>query len=176
MLNYLTSQPMRTRQLSQIQFPSSSRSISRSSISFLRSFPRYNSSSASTLPPFTDQASSPENDALRAEQNAVRREQESVYQITFTCKPCGHRSSHRISKHGYHKGTVLIRCPSCSNRHVMSDHLQIFMDEKSTLGDILRRDGRTLTKGYLEGDMEIWEDGTIHEAGNAEPFVEATSK
>lgn len=47
------------------------------------------------------------------------------YDLTFTCKPCGHRSSHRVSKHGYHVGTVLITCPGCKNRHVISDHLRV---------------------------------------------------
>ena len=101
------------------------------------------------------------------------------YQLTFTCKPCTHRSSHRITKQGYHRGTVLITCPSCKNRHVISDHLKIFLDEKSTLEDILRRkvgpesDLRKLLKrgrlGIREGelvgregeeDIEFWEDGT----------------
>ena len=48
-----------------------------------------------------------------------------AYQLTFTCKPCSHRSTHNVSKHGYHKGTVLITCPECSNRHIISDHLKV---------------------------------------------------
>ena len=52
-------------------------------------------------------------------------EQPPSYEITFTCKPCKHRSTHTISKHGYHKGSVLITCPECSNRHVISDHLKV---------------------------------------------------
>lgn len=52
-------------------------------------------------------------------------EKPPVYQLTFTCKPCKHRSTHTVSKQGYHKGTVLITCPECSNRHVMSDHLKV---------------------------------------------------
>jgi len=47
------------------------------------------------------------------------------YQITFTCDPCSMRSSHRISKQGYHKGSILITCPECKNRHVISDHLNV---------------------------------------------------
>lgn len=105
--------------------------------------------------------------------------QEPAYQLTFTCKPCQHRSAHMVTKHGYHKGTVLIKCPSCENRHVISDHLKIFMDEKSTLEDILRRKAGTdgdltklLRKGKLgmrqgeliaqEGDedIEFWDDGS----------------
>lgn len=104
---------------------------------------------------------------------------EPSYDLTFTCKPCLYRSTHRISKQGYHHGTVLISCPSCSNRHVISDHLRIFMDSKSSLEDILKRklaEGEDLTKLLKKGklgmrqssmvgnegeeDIEFWEDGT----------------
>ncbi|RHZ43337.1 DNL-type zinc finger protein [Aspergillus thermomutatus] len=122
---------------------------------------RNNSSSSASRPNLTDQSPNAAQDAANEEQNRLRREQEPAYQITFTCKPCGHRSSHRMSKHGYHRGTVLIRCPSCLNRHVIADHLNIFMDKKSTLEDILQREGKRLTRGYVEGDMEFWEDGTV---------------
>jgi len=47
------------------------------------------------------------------------------YELTFTCRPCLARSTHTVSKQGYHKGTVLITCPSCKNRHVISDHLKV---------------------------------------------------
>jgi superfamily II helicase len=46
-------------------------------------------------------------------------------EITFTCKPCYRRSTHRISKHGYFKGSVLITCPNCKARHVITDHLKV---------------------------------------------------
>jgi protein import protein ZIM17 len=58
------------------------------------------------------------------EEKPVPRE-EPAYEITFTCKPCLTRSRHRITKQGYHKGTVLITCPHCKNRHVISDHLRV---------------------------------------------------
>ena len=47
------------------------------------------------------------------------------YQLTFTCKPCLERSTHDVSKQGYHNGTVLITCPKCKNKHVISDHLKV---------------------------------------------------
>lgn len=47
------------------------------------------------------------------------------YFLYFTCKPCGSGSDHRISKQGYHNGTVLVTCPGCNNRHVISDHLKV---------------------------------------------------
>jgi DNL zinc finger len=51
--------------------------------------------------------------------------EQPAYEMTFTCKPCGIRSSHRISKQGYHHGSVLITCPECKNRHIISDHLGV---------------------------------------------------
>lgn len=47
------------------------------------------------------------------------------YELTFTCRPCGLRSKHTVSKQGYHYGSVLITCPGCQNRHVISDHLMV---------------------------------------------------
>ena len=55
----------------------------------------------------------------------ITPEKQPAYELTFTCKPCKHRSTHSITKHGYHKGTVLITCPECSNRHLISDHLKV---------------------------------------------------
>lgn len=73
-----------------------------------------------------------------------------------------------MSKHGYHKGTVLIRCPSCHNRHVIADHLNIFFDKSTTLEDIMQKEGKKVTRGYLEGDMEFWDDGVAFKRGEGE--------
>lgn len=53
------------------------------------------------------------------------REVKPSYDLTFTCRPCGKRSTHNVSKQGYHYGSVLITCPGCHNRHVISDHLKV---------------------------------------------------
>jgi mitochondrial protein import protein ZIM17 len=160
-----------------IQSPISPISVCRQGASPLsRLLSRRHSSSASPSPPLTDRTSSEADDARHAQQNTIRRDQEPAYRLTFTCKPCGTRSSHHVSKHGYHRGTVLIRCPSCSNRHIISDHLQIFLDNASTLEDILKQTGRTLTKGYLEGDLELWEDDTIYKTTDDEPFTVGSAK
>lgn len=85
------------------------------------------------------------------------------YQLTFTCKPCANRSTHTVSKHGYEKGTVLVTCPNCKNRHVISDHLKIFSDKRMTLEDILREKGELVKRGRVGpgGDVEFWDvDGT----------------
>ncbi|KAJ5962359.1 hypothetical protein N7501_007300 [Penicillium viridicatum] len=102
-----------------------------------------------------------EQEAEWEAQNQERRKDEEAYRITFTCKPCGHRSAHRMSKQGYHRGTVLIQCPSCSSRHVMSDHLGVFFEKKTTLEDLLKEKGQTLTHGHTEGNLEFWEDGSV---------------
>ncbi|KAL4867300.1 DNL zinc finger-domain-containing protein [Aspergillus spectabilis] len=121
---------------------------------------RYNSNKSPSAP-LTDQPSDPELDIEREAQNQRRREEEPAYQITFTCKPCGERSSHRMSKHGYHRGTVLIQCPGCENRHVISDNLGIFFDKDTNLEDLLEANKEKITRGELKGDMEFWDDGTM---------------
>ncbi|KAI0402792.1 DNL zinc finger-domain-containing protein [Xylaria palmicola] len=90
----------------------------------------------------------------------TRKELEPHYQMTFTCVPCGERSSHVVSKQGYHKGSVLITCSNCRNRHVISDHLNIFGDRKITLEDLLREKGQLVKRGTLGelGDVEFWAD------------------
>lgn len=90
---------------------------------FSSSFQRFTSeSNESPKQPQTsrlvEQPQSPQPEATKP------RDQPS-YDITFTCTPCSTRSTHRISKHGYHKGSILITCPSCKNRHVISDHLNV---------------------------------------------------
>ncbi|KAF3066607.1 hypothetical protein GL218_09049 [Daldinia childiae] len=88
---------------------------------------------------------------------------EPHYELTFTCVPCGERSAHEISKQGYHHGSVLITCPSCRNRHVISDHLNIFGDRKITIEDLMKEKGQLVKRGTLgeTGDVEFWEDGTV---------------
>lgn len=53
------------------------------------------------------------------------KEETPAYEMTFTCKKCETRSTHRVSKQGYHNGTVLITCPGCKNKHLISDHLKV---------------------------------------------------
>ena len=100
----------------------------------------------------------------------------SAYELTFTCKPCLHRSTHNISTQGYHHGTVLITCPDCKARHVISDHLKIFADKSFTIEDLMRQKGHIVRRGSLEGDVEIWDDGTKVERGSYEKDILRLSK
>lgn len=105
------------------------------------------------------------------------------YRITFTCKPCFGRSTHHISKQAYYHGTVLITCPHCKNRHVITDHLRVFNDKAKSLEDILmeraapgtelssllkkgtlgfkgmRVNGRKVPMAEEEEVIEFWEEG-----------------
>lgn len=105
------------------------------------------------------------------------RETVSSYAMIFTCKKCSDRSAHKVSKQGYHEGTVLITCPGCKSRHLISDHLKvsdktwfiniaranacgkIFSDTRVTLEDILANKGHELKKLAIneDGDLEFWE-------------------
>lgn len=117
--------------------------------------------------------------AVSGQQQEPVQDLQPAYQLTFTCKPCGSRSAHRVTKQGYHHGTTLITCPDCKNRHLISDHLKIFSDSPLTLEDIMHKklsNGQPLSdllkKGKLgirqgaivgmegEEDLEFWEDGT----------------
>jgi protein import protein ZIM17 len=72
---------------------------------------------------FESSAASPTSP--NAPESRLEREQVPSYELTFTCNVCKTRSSHRLSKQGYHHGTVLIQCPDCKNRHLIADHLKV---------------------------------------------------
>ncbi|QSZ35717.1 hypothetical protein DSL72_006839 [Monilinia vaccinii-corymbosi] len=107
----------------------------------------------------------PLTDAPPSPAPSTPRPAQPSYDLTFTCTPCSARSTHRISKQGYHSGSVLITCPSCKNRHVISDHLGIFGDRKLTIEDLMREKGQLVKKGTLseDGNVEFWSDGTSTE-------------
>ncbi|KAL2810834.1 DNL zinc finger-domain-containing protein [Aspergillus granulosus] len=121
---------------------------------------RYNSNESTPPNPLTDHDSDATRDAENKKQNELRRAEEPAYMLAFTCKPCSHRSVHRVSKHGYHRGTVLIQCPGCKNRHVISDHLKIFLDRNKTLEDIMKENGERMVQGRIDTDME-WRDDEL---------------
>jgi len=45
------------------------------------------------------------------------------FQIQYTCKICGTRNSHRVTRLAYREGVVIAQCKSCLNRHWIADHL-----------------------------------------------------
>ncbi|KAK3396284.1 DNL zinc finger-domain-containing protein [Sordaria brevicollis] len=126
--------------------------------------PRSQQEAAQQSLPSSDQQQTQPQDQQAAEQQAKRDiSQVPHYELTFTCIPCDFRSKHKVSKQGYHHGSVLIACPNCRNRHVISDHLKIFGDRKITVEDLLKEKGMMVKKGTLgeDGDVEFWEDGSV---------------
>jgi protein import protein ZIM17 len=86
------------------------------------------------------------------------REEVPSYEMTFTCKACSTRSSHRMSKQGYHHGTILITCPGCKNRHLIADHLKVcdsnllhLLRQLLTCSDFLRQAYHTRRYPRREG-------------------------
>ena len=61
--------------------------------------------------------------------------------IAFTCKKCDTRSSHTFSRQSYYKGSVLIQCPGCKNRHLIADNLKIFSDDNFNLEEVMKAKG-----------------------------------
>ncbi len=141
-----TSQLVAFHQLPRPQRPLARNVQTRVSLRFLQA--RHTSTSTAVLTPSV--ATEP-----LAEQSKI-----PTYELTFTCKPCLHRSTHRVSHRGYHHGTVLITCPSCKNRHVMADHLKIFEDKAFTVEDLMREKGEQFRRGKLGEDMEFWNEGS----------------
>ncbi|KAK0667344.1 DNL zinc finger-domain-containing protein [Cercophora samala] len=143
---------------------------------FAHSIPRPRSSPLSSAPssstPSTPSSSTPSTPSTTPSSSPEppTKSPQPSYELTFTCVPCDTRSRHTVSKQGYHHGTVLIACPGCKNRHVISDHLKIFGDKALTIEDILKSKGQLIKKGTLgeDGDLEFWEDGSTtvrdHEA------------
>lgn len=68
--------------------------------------------------------------------------------IAFTCKKCDTRSSHTFSKQAYHKGSVLIQCPGCKNRHLIADNLGVFRDNKVSVEDLLKAQGESVSTSH----------------------------
>ncbi|EPS42422.1 hypothetical protein H072_3614 [Dactylellina haptotyla CBS 200.50] len=132
---------------------------------FSSSIRKYSSDSPSILPPpsspsETSTASSSSTSPSSSSTVSFPLAEKPSYELTFTCKKCTHRSTHKVSKQAYHKGTVLIQCPGCQVRHLIADHLKIFRDTSTTIEDILREKGEKITKGvkYGNGDVEFLPD------------------
>lgn len=89
-----------------------------------------------------------------ANSNASAKTEQPQLMIAFTCKKCNTRSSHTMSKQAYTKGTVLIQCPGCKNRHLIADHLKIFSDHSINIEDILKAKGEEVSQSSQDLVLE----------------------
>ena len=71
----------------------------------------------------------------------------------YTCKKCDTRSVKKISKQGYEKGVVVVRCPSCDSMHLIADRLGIFEDGNWDIQKYLQSQGENVKVVNSEKDV-----------------------
>lgn len=70
----------------------------------------------------------------------------------MTCTECQTRHDYHFSKLAYTQGVVIVRCPGCSNHHLVADNLKWFCDEKKTLETMAAEMGINIQKGTVDAD------------------------
>ncbi|KAJ3786491.1 DNL zinc finger-domain-containing protein [Lentinula aff. detonsa] len=127
------------------------------------------STSATARNPETIHGSSPSSPSSSSSSQTVTSQalpekMERQMSITFTCTvtDCGTRSTHAFAKRSYERGIVLIECPGCHNRHLISDHLGWFKESTeggklNTVEDILRARGENVRRGHVDGSGGVVE-------------------
>jgi len=93
----------------------------------------------------------------KSESLSVLGKVEGKYCLVFTCKVCNTRSSKTFTKHSYHKGIVIVKCPGCDNNHLIADNLGWFEHVGArNIEEILQLKGEEVKKSSdPDGTLEI---------------------
>jgi mitochondrial protein import protein ZIM17 len=84
--------------------------------------------------------------------------------LVFTCSKCDTRAAKTFSKQAYERGAVMIVCPGCGARHVISDNLDFFGYGSAKEASIESEAKRVRLDGDGDGASEVSEaDRTLIE-------------
>ncbi|CAI5745729.1 unnamed protein product [Peronospora destructor] len=81
--------------------------------------------------------------------------------MVYTCSVCETRSAKTISKHGYYKGVVLVRCPKCENLHLIADRLGWFEDKSTDVESLLQQKAEKVRFVTADNVLELTENDIL---------------
>lgn len=75
--------------------------------------------------------------------------------IVFTCKVCNTRSAKQFTEQAYKHGVVIVKCPGCSNQHLIADRLGFFEDDSWDIETAMKNVGEKFTAVTNENVLEL---------------------
>jgi DNA-directed RNA polymerase subunit RPC12/RpoP len=86
---------------------------------------------------------------IDADGHTEQRNHHKSLMMVYTCGQCDTRSAKTFSKQAYEHGVVIVTCPGCESKHLISDQLGWFGEQGKTIEDIARERGISIDKKTL---------------------------